>query len=423
MGQRLDRRSEFASLDEDDGRKAIKEASEIFEKNFGRDTKKYFTVEQDDVRNASSFIINAYYQIGMIDYRLASSHVPSTKRVVLLEERAKLSASLQYFIENKLSKEEFDKIFDFQMISELVDDALPQKLYHGRNKINAEISGEKSEVTFDDLGKADENGIYYTRDGMVYSTPNSGLSEDETEKIGTAEEGTWSTDGTKIYYAPKDNPSEKVELPRCSALWYATHNILGGVKRDIRDEHKGCSEAEIQELLAEKFDEEVKKRCQLLTHDCQNDAEKAVVVNDTHGGVPFMFQEQIYEASKAGNVKWLLPRRDRVGLDQDTHVDVINIANYADFVDARDANVLRKLDKLGLRMPEPSEDYNNYMEFLKNKEIELSEGIISSAVTGCCEHSTTEAGIQNQMREMAAGIRNNERDAHHRESNFSGRGE
>lgn len=346
MNALIDRRSEFEEIDDETGKKVIHVAANIFMQKLGKSTDRYFDDSLSNVRNPSNFIINSYYLIGMIDYSLSNS-TPNHKRIQLLEERAVLSAALQYYIDNELTPEQHNDIFTYpNELATSPNTSLPPILYHGRGKGDAEISGEVPEVTFDDLGKPNSNGKRFTRDGLVYSTPRVGI-EEAFNDMGTDNEGTWSINNSgNLCYTSKSG--EASELQRCSALWYSHHNILGGLKNTIKTQHPELTPEEIQSMVASQIDQEIKKRGQVLTHtmDKEKDLGKIALVPDTHGGVPFMFQDQLYEASKCGAIKWLIPSGADFSQDSDTRADVINIENYADFVDERDKAILRHLDKL-----------------------------------------------------------------------------
>jgi hypothetical protein len=91
-------------------------------------------------------------------------------------------------------------------------------------------------------------------------------------------------------------------------------------------------------------------------------------IHDTHGGIPFMYQDTLYQLSKTGNFRYLL-------CEAWQRTDVIDIKNFADFVDDRDAKVQENLRRMGLRLPRLGEPYDTYLKDLdKTKDDKGKDG-------------------------------------------------
>ena len=95
-------------------------------------------------------------------------------------------------------------------------------------------------------------------------------------------------------------------------------------------------------------------------------------IYESHGGVPFMFQEELYAMSKEGTVKWLIQSPEMHS------VEAIYIGNFADFVDWRDGMMRKCLERNGnLRLPLPNgkESYDEYIRYLEQELYENQDTV------------------------------------------------
>ena len=88
--------------------------------------------------------------------------------------------------------------------------------------------------------------------------------------------------------------------------------------------------------------------------------DKFICIDDTNGGIAFRCHEELYKQSKAGT-KYVLcsnPHRSHI----------MDISNYADFVDTRDEKLVEKLRGLG-ELAKPFYDKNvSYSEYMEELE-------------------------------------------------------
>jgi hypothetical protein len=313
----IDRKSTF-SFNDDDLKTAVRDLKSLIDnKIYKVDENGKIIYSYKDEKGKIKFEIlrtNLYYYIGMFDYEIACGVEDKEQLASKLRERAKYSASLQ-LVEKYMDHKGMD-----------VSNKLPIENLHGTlpsingkyAESHATVSAEKCTIRVNGLCDV------VIPDTIYHGTP-ADITADEIGKKDA--NGKYHTRDGMGYYS----------FERSVAEWYIRES--GG------------------KVLEKKI--------------LPEDREKFICIYDTNGGVPFIYQDDLHQMSKTGKFKYLIcavPKR----------TDVIDIENYANFVDERDARIKSQLDKLGLRLPKPRESYGAYIKGLDTlKPLDNAHGDIN----------------------------------------------
>lgn len=148
--------------------------------------------------------------------------------------------------------------------------------------------------------------------------------------------------------------------------------IFHGTNADFLKENIGKKDADGKYYIRDgvlywAFEENTAKRYgnNILKHKLDEN-DKFICIDDTNGGIAFGCQEELYEQNRNG-IKYVIcsnPHRS----------DVMDISNYANFVDTRDAliiNKLRNLNELAKPFYNKNVSYTKYLNDLeKAKNLE-----------------------------------------------------
>ena len=114
-------------------------------------------------------------------------------------------------------------------------------------------------------------------------------------------------------------------------------------------------------LNPELIDRGIKEKDGKIHQKVINESDECKIIPETHGGACFIWQDEFIKMNNDG-VKYLFSRDKK-------RADILDISNFADFVQKRDGCILDTMKKYGLRLPEKSENLVGYLDGLGMRKI------------------------------------------------------
>lgn len=256
---------------------------------------------QEMLKNDNLYILRdyLYYSIGIIDYRIAFLNLNKNTIIDYLKSRAEYSAILQLI-------EKQEKSFDNKLRAFSLKD--------GDTVLPALVNHKLDKTASRTLIGINLNGHSILIPDKLYH----GTQKDFSRKIGKPDKSKFfpSRDGM-IYYAFEKSTAER----------YAYRSSDNGriIELDITGD------------MADMF----------------------MMINDTSGGAPFIYEDDFYEMSKNKSIRFIIGEVSRS--------DVMDITYFADFVDTRNARMQSNIDRYGLQLPSEDEDFSLYLKSIESK--------------------------------------------------------
>lgn len=365
----IDRRSIFSeATDEEAYEKAKTELKErlIAKYKTGKNSN---WRDLDVYKNARDF---CFYSIGIIDYNNAFDGQKDSPSDFSenLKERALLSRELA-MIEDLLASE-FDK-----QISDIKNELLETPNHNDKEKLEYYLdkyTREKEELISAEgslthscslpIRELEDNSVLPCLDRYIEEhdepmpTTNARIGDSNVIIPSIIYHGTSKRqDEPYLSVDEVGGPIQNLDADGHPHQDFKTKDGMGyfTFRQDIANKYaNGFSEPSNEKNL--QFEPYVLQR-DLSSTDLNN---KIVCIRENGGGVPFIYEDDLYSLSKEGNVQYLVCPISKI-------FDIIDISHYDEFVDERNKRLEDKLKKYNLRLPENNEDYDSYMSYIDER--------------------------------------------------------